>query len=84
MKYILILSIVCVLGISFIPGIGIRIEGGSTFLGFPADWLSLYKNGGFSFLWLGLIFNIAFFYLMFWLLNSAMISFKNSSKSLEK
>lgn len=83
-NYILILSIICVLAISFIPEFGIRIVDGSRFLGFPADWLALYKNGGFGFMWLGFLFNIAFFYLIFWLLTKALIRLKNTDKSLEK
>jgi len=30
--------------------------------GFPFDWLHLYPNSGFSFLWIGFIVNIIFFY----------------------
>jgi len=83
-KYILILSIICVLGISFIPDIGFRIEDGYRFLGFPADWLGIYINGGFGFMWIGFLFNIAFFYLIFWLLINALIRLKNSDKNLKK
>lgn len=66
-KYLLILSIITVILISFIPNIGFRIESGSRVLGFPADWLSLHSHGGFGFKWLGLLVNIAFFYFVYWL-----------------
>lgn len=76
-NYILILSVISVLCISFVPNIGFRIEEGSRYLGFPAEWLGIYEYGGFSFMWLGFLFNTVFFYLVFWLLIKAIISFKN-------
>ncbi|REB06403.1 hypothetical protein DVB69_11885 [Sporosarcina sp. BI001-red] len=72
-KLLLILSIISVIAISFVPNIGFRIEEGSRFLGFPAEWLGLYKYGGFSFKWLGFLFNCVFFYLIFRLLIKVLI-----------
>lgn len=74
--YVLILSLICVLGFSFVPKIGLRIEGTSYFWGFPAEWLGIHRYGGFSFLWLGFVFDIVLFYLFFWLLIKVLSSIK--------
>lgn len=70
--YVLILSIICLLSFSFIPNIGLRIEENSYYWGFPADWLGIHQYGGFSFMWLGFLFNIAFFYSIFWLMTKSL------------
>ncbi|MFJ7371355.1 hypothetical protein ACIQVU_18310 [Lysinibacillus sp. NPDC098008] len=63
--WIIIISIVLVICIPFISG---SRDGREDFIkaiyGFPADWLYLYTNGGFSFLGIGFIVNIIFFYYM--------------------
>ena len=67
--YLLSLSIILVLIFSFIFDFGYRIDDDkSRFYGFPAEWLGLYSDGTFSFMWLGLLLNIALFYLLFLLL----------------
>lgn len=63
--YILILSLIAVFGFTFIPDFGVRFEEGTRFYGFPSDLLGLYPSGGFSFIGLGFLFNIAFFYFIF-------------------
>lgn len=67
--WILIISIVLVICIPFINGSreNLNVYGGQEnyltgIYGFPFDWLHLYPNNGFSFLWLGFMFNIIFFY----------------------
>ncbi|PIC98860.1 hypothetical protein [Sporosarcina sp. P29] len=59
--YILSLSIAFVILFSFIPSFGLRIDDGSRFLGFPAEWLGIYEYGGFSFMWLGFLLIPDFF-----------------------
>lgn len=62
---IFISSIILVLLFSLIPDLSNRLEeDGTRVFGFPADWLALYPNGGFSFLGWGFLFNIGFFYLI--------------------
>lgn len=53
---------------SFIPNIGLRINESFYFWVFTAEWLGIHRHSGFSFMWLGFLFNIAFFYFIFWLL----------------
>ncbi|WP_342513360.1 hypothetical protein MKY34_00795 [Sporosarcina sp. FSL K6-1522] len=67
--WILIVSIVLVICIPFINGSRENFnvnEGKEDILigiyGFPFDWLHLYTNNGFSFLGIGFIGNIIFFY----------------------
>lgn len=67
--WILFISIVLVICIPFINGSRENLnvyEGKEDFLidiyGFPFDWLHLYPNNGFSFLGIGFIGNIIFFY----------------------
>lgn len=79
--YILGLSIVFVFLFAFIPSFGMRIDDHSRFLGFPAEWLGIYEYGGFSFMWLGFLFNIAFFYLIFFLLNKILVGLINNSRT---
>lgn len=66
--YILVFSIVLVISLPFINGSRENLNSGGykNFLvgiyGFPFDWLHLYPNNGFSFLWIGFIVNIIIFY----------------------
>lgn len=62
--YILVFSIILVICIPFINGSreNLNIDGYKNFYGFPFDWLHLYPNNGFSFLWIGFIVNIVIFY----------------------
>lgn len=63
--YLLIVSIFLVLIFSFVFDIGHRVgSDNSRFYGFPAEWMGLYSDGTFSFMLLGLLFNIALFYLI--------------------
>ena len=59
--YILVFSIILVVCIPFING-SRDVDGYENFYGFPFDWLHLYPNNGFSFLWIGFIVNIVIFY----------------------
>jgi hypothetical protein len=62
-KTIFLLSFIATIIFSFIPGIGIRIDGSYRFFGFPAQWLGYYRGGQFSFELLGLLLNLFIFYL---------------------
>ena len=66
-KKLFLLSLIAAIIISFIPGIGIRIEGTSRFFGFPAQWLVYYGGFRFSFPILGLLLNFFIFYFIFYL-----------------
>lgn len=68
-KVVFILSLMTTVIFSFIPGIGIRVEGDHRFYGFPAQWLEYYWEEHFSFEPLGLLFNLVFFYFVFVLLS---------------
>ncbi|CAM3207090.1 hypothetical protein FITA111629_09960 [Filibacter tadaridae] len=80
-NFILILSIVFVFLFTFIPSFGLRVDEGSRFWGFPAEWLGIYEYGGFSFKLLGFLFNIAFFYLIFLLLTKIFVGLNNLRNS---
>ncbi|GEM_PF-946981 len=66
--WIIIVSIVLVVCIPLINGsreiVSDRRDLFRAIYGFPFDWLHLYINGGFSFLVIGFIGNIIFFYYM--------------------
>ena len=78
--YVLILSIICVLCFSFVFNIGLRIDEMTLIPSFPSEWLGIHENGGFSFMWLGFLFDIVFFYLIFWLLIKTLISLKKINR----
>ncbi|MEK3889852.1 hypothetical protein [Bacillus sp. FSL K6-3431] len=63
------LSLIATIILSFIPGIGIRIEEPYRHFGFPAQWLGYYGGGQFSFELLGLLLNFFVFYFVLVLLN---------------
>ena len=75
-KILFLLSFIATMILSFIPGIGIRIDGTYRFFGFPAQWLGYYRGGKFSFELLGLLLN--FFYLILSFFNIIKNDFKNS------
>lgn len=62
--WIIILSIVLVFTLPFIIGSreNFLSENVKAIYGFPFDWLHLYTNKGFSFLGIGFLVNIIFFY----------------------
>ncbi|WP_102691590.1 hypothetical protein [Rummeliibacillus pycnus] len=63
--YLLIFGILLVFLFSFVFDIGYRVDNDkSHFYGFPAEWLGLYTDGTYGFMGLGLLFNIALFYLV--------------------
>ncbi|WP_155590927.1 hypothetical protein [Lysinibacillus cavernae] len=69
-KWLLLISIILVICLPFILGSreNLNVHGDREYLkaiyGFPFDWLHLYPNNRFSFLWIGFILNIMFFYYM--------------------
>ena len=67
-----LLSILATIVTSFIPGIGIRIDGTYRYFGFPAQWFGYFGGGQFSFEILGLLFNLVVFYFLFSLLNKVL------------
>lgn len=58
--------------LSFIPGMGIRVEGDYRFFGFPVQWFGYYGDGDFSFEVLALIVNFFIFYFFFLLLSKVL------------
>lgn len=68
-KVPLILSIIVTVALAMVPGIGRRTENGNHIFGFPADSLGYYGDWGYSFLYLGLLFNLVFFYFLFVMFN---------------
>lgn len=65
--WIFIVSIFFVICIPFINGTRENLGSNDfikTIYGFPFDWLHIFANNGFSFLWIGFIGNILFFYLI--------------------
>lgn len=64
-----LLSFLATIIISFIPGIGIRVDGAYRFFGFPAQWLGYYGGRQFSFEVLGLLLNFLVFYFLFLILS---------------
>ncbi|MEC1180562.1 hypothetical protein P9B03_19045 [Metasolibacillus meyeri] len=77
---ILFLSIFIIIIISFIPEIGIRIDEGYYFFGFPAQWFVYYGKYQYSFEILGFLFNIVIFYSLFLLLNKISRKFSSNKK----
>lgn len=75
--YILILSVICVLFFSFFLNFGLRINEDSRILGFPTEWLEVDNYGNWRFIWLGLLFNIAFYYSIFRLTRITFTNLKN-------
>lgn len=61
------MSLIATIIFSFIPMIGIRIDGEYRYFGFPAEWLGYYGDKQFSFNLFGLIFNFLVFYFIFFL-----------------
>lgn len=61
-KNMFFISFIATMIFSFIPGIGIRIDGTYRFFGFPAQWLGYYRDGQFSFEVLGLLLDVFIFY----------------------
>ena len=80
-KILYLLSFIATMIFSFIPGIGIRIDGTSRFFGFPAQWLGYYRGGQFSFELLGLLLNFFIFYLVFLVLRKVLKMFLRSRKT---
>jgi hypothetical protein len=64
-KKIHILSFITTIILSFIPNLGLKIDGNYLFLGFPAQWFAYYGDGVFNFEILGLLFNLVIFYFLF-------------------
>lgn len=63
-KTIYIIGIIITLIVSFIPKLGIRVEGEDKFYGYPAQWLSIRNEGNIGFEPLGLLFDIIIFTLI--------------------
>ncbi|MCL9635870.1 hypothetical protein P4629_10525 [Priestia aryabhattai] len=63
------LSIIATIIFAFIPKVGIRIEGHYYYFGFPANCLIYYKGPRLTPDIIGIVFNIAFFYFVFFILN---------------
>ncbi|WP_078381958.1 hypothetical protein [Sutcliffiella halmapala] len=78
-KSLFILSLLVTIGFALIPGIGIRNEEGNHIFGFPADLLGYYGDGAFSFMYLGLAFNLVFFYFLFVILNNLWVKIARRS-----
>lgn len=77
---ILISSIFIIIIISFVPGIGNRIEGDYYYFGFPAEWLGYYGDYDFSFNLWSFILNIITFYLMILMLNKMYVKIVPNKK----
>lgn len=78
-KTLWILSIIATLIFSFIPGMGIRLDGPYHYFGFPAQWLGYYKGPRLTFDILGLLFDLVFFYFLFFILKKIMRKFLSST-----
>ncbi|MFQ6391609.1 hypothetical protein ACLNAR_28055 [Priestia aryabhattai] len=63
------LSIIATIIFAFIPNLGVRMEGPYHYFGFPAQWLGYYRGPRLTFNILGALFNIVFFYFVFFVLN---------------
>ena len=68
-----LLSIITVVILSLIPGIGLRTDNEFSethyFLGYPAKWLGYYGDWLFGFQIFNLLFNFILFYFIFFLLD---------------
>ncbi|QGS68701.1 hypothetical protein CV093_10155 [Oceanobacillus sp. 143] len=60
-RYIFIISFILFLLASFIPSPFRIIEEKASYYGVPANWLGLHESGGFEFLWIGFIVDVALF-----------------------
>ncbi|CAH0325266.1 hypothetical protein C1Y47_11005 [Priestia megaterium] len=81
LKLFWILSIMATIIFAFIPNVGIRIEGPYHYFGFPAQWLGYYKGPRLTFNILGILFNIAFFYFVFFISNKILKKILRSTAS---
>lgn len=63
------LSIITTIIFAFIPKVGIRIEDPYYYFGFPANCLTYYKGPRLTPDIIGIVFNITFFYFVFFILN---------------
>ena len=70
-KSLYIISFIATMIVSFIPGVGIIIDGdwNHYHFGYPAEWLGYYGGLQFSFNVFGVLFNFFVFYFLFSLLN---------------
>jgi len=63
-KLLLFISLIITLAISFIPSMGVRVEGSYRFFGYPAQWLGYHGDTRFSFELFGLLLDIFIFYII--------------------
>lgn len=63
--WVFVFSLILVFLFSFFPDFAIKInQDGDQYYGLPFDWLVLRPHGRFSFLWIGFLLNILFFYVI--------------------
>ncbi|MFA9557641.1 hypothetical protein ACERII_10085 [Evansella sp. AB-rgal1] len=78
-KNLYFLSYVITIGIAFVPVIGVFIENGNRFYGFPAQWLSYYLPSGYvSLHLLGFLFNFFLIYFLLRILSKMVLRFSKN------
>ncbi|WP_042150210.1 hypothetical protein [Paucisalibacillus sp. EB02] len=74
-KNVYFISYMITIGLVFVPVLGVYIEDGSYFYGFPAQWFNYYSNGYVNFELGGFLFNYFIIYLILRLLNKILLRF---------
>ncbi|MFD2042898.1 hypothetical protein ACFSTA_01090 [Ornithinibacillus salinisoli] len=63
-KNLYFISYMITIGFAFVPVLGVYIENGDYFYGFPAQWFNYYSSGYVNFEMLGFLFNFFVIYLV--------------------
>ncbi|MUK87833.1 hypothetical protein GMD78_05395 [Ornithinibacillus sp. L9] len=74
-KNLYFVSYIITIGFAFVPVLGVYIENGNYYYGFPAQWFSYYSNGYVNFEILGFVFNFFIIYLVLRFLTKITSSF---------
>ncbi|MUK88302.1 hypothetical protein GMD78_07860 [Ornithinibacillus sp. L9] len=78
-KNLYFISYMITIGFAFVPVLGVYIEDGSYYYGFPAQWFNYYSNGYVNFELGGFVFNYFIVYLILRFLTKIFLRFSNDN-----
>ncbi|MBC5638798.1 hypothetical protein H8S33_18670 [Ornithinibacillus sp. BX22] len=78
-KYLYFICYMITIGFVFVPVLGVYIEDGSYYYGFPAQWFNYYSNGYVNFELGGFVFNYFIVYLILRFLTKIFLRFSNDN-----